>query len=327
MRQQSGALATLALITDSCFLSPERGRHDHCRQEALDLLEMNGGTDNEICAAILSNPEFAMQFYCQGAATACGNCGSLVLPGNLSCPECEEAFELTGALAIPEWQLRLVGKTLEIAVNTTEIANELLTYTINRTVRVIVLRNLLGQVQAMPLHLKAKEIREYILSLWPEGKMPAKDSWEFRFIRISAAFWTVAWPMLKTVFTLEEVDEWSTAMIRAVANSATKWADAEANPNDYAQTVRAIMDAEGFNKTAAINGLVPTDMQEQEYKQPDPLILHPATLIPRGWIITIGDSAFLTIPVTPDEREALETTYHNEAMGLDEFLSAYEGDE
>jgi hypothetical protein len=38
MRQQTATIATLGLIGESCFLSPERGRHGHCRRRALALL-------------------------------------------------------------------------------------------------------------------------------------------------------------------------------------------------------------------------------------------------------------------------------------------------
>jgi hypothetical protein len=117
-----------------------------------------------------------------------------------------------------------------VAIATRLVVDELLMVTIFRSVRLLVLRNLASQSDQDSWEMRAREIREMVLDAWPEGSKPGRDTWEFRFIRTCAVFWLVSWPMLKGRFTLDEIDGWSTKLVRAVAVSSQRWADAGADP-------------------------------------------------------------------------------------------------
>lgn len=321
MRRQTADVAVMQLIQESCFLSPERARHAACRAKALEILGLYDATDEAILAAISAHARFAMNFYCQGAATRCSGCGGLVGPGHLGCPECGQVLEQpVGVLARPEWETRLTTKALEVAITTALVVDDLLMVTIHRTVRLLVLRNLLSQSGQSHWKLRASEIRQTVLDAWPEGRKPDKESWEYRFIRACAVFWVVGWPMLKAAFTLPEVDErFNTRLVRAVSISAARWADAGADPDDYGHLVRGIMETDGLNKEKAILALSPADIVRADPADPaDPetqpaalaVVLHPPELFMRGTIAyTPLGVPWLAIPLEQAEVEALETRY------------------
>ncbi|MEI2691580.1 MAG: hypothetical protein V9H69_18510 [Anaerolineae bacterium] len=198
----------------------------------MELLALDATADDgTIERAIQAQPAFFYAFYCQGAAAVCAACGELIEPGQPACPNCGLALEEPlGLLARPEWERRLTTRGLEVAIATRLVVDELLMVTIFRSVRLLVLRNLANQSDQDSWEMRAREIREMVLDAWPEGSKPGRDTWEFRFIRTCAVFWLVAWPMLKGRFTLEEIDGWSTKLVRAVAVSSQRWADAERRP-------------------------------------------------------------------------------------------------
>jgi hypothetical protein len=152
-------------------------------------------------------------------------------------------------------------------------------HTILRSVRLLVLRNLAGQSDQDDWEVRAREIRELVLDAWPEGRKPGRDTWEYRFIRVCAVFWLLAWPMLKDRFTLEEIDGWSTKLVRAVAVSSQRWADAGADPADYAAAVDAILATSGINKEQAILALAPTNAAREQRSEPDKVVIHPPELV------------------------------------------------
>ncbi len=309
MRAQTATIAVLGLVTESCFLSPERGRHGHCRQRALELLEMDEAAgDGAIEQAIQSQPAFFYQFYCQGAAAVCAACGELIEPGEQACSQCGLALEEPlGLLAKPEWERRLTIRGLEVAIATRLVADELLMYTIFRSVRLLVLRNLANQSEQDSWEMRAREIREMVLDAWPEGRRPSRDTWEFRFIRACAVFWLVAWPMLKARFTLEQIDGWNTRLVRAAAVSSQRWADAGADPADYAAAVDAILRTAGINKEQAILALAPNDVARERRPEPGKVVIHPPELVwERAQRVRskLGDP-WLVIWLEPDEDEAL----------------------
>ncbi len=281
MRQQTGTIAALSLIEESCFMSPERGRHGHCRRRALALLGLDEQADDgTIEQAIRAQPAFFFQFFCQGAAALCASCGELIEPGALACAHCGLALEEPlGLLARPEWESRLTTRALEVAIATRLVADELLMHTILRSARLLVLRNLAGQSDEDDWEVRAREIRELMLDAWPEGVKPGRDTWEYRFIRTCAVFWLLAWPMLRATFTLDEIDGWSTKLVRAAAVSSQRWADAEADPADYAAAVEAILATAGINKEQAILALAPTDVVQEDRRAPAQVVIHPPELV------------------------------------------------
>jgi hypothetical protein len=309
MRQQAGTIAALTLLEESCLLSPERGRHGHCRAKALALLGLdeNAG-DGTIAAAVRAQPAFFFQFYCQGAAAMCASCGELIGPGEGGCQACGLALEEPlGLLARPEWESRLTTRALEVAIATRLVADELLMVTIFRSVRLLVLRNLAGQPDQDDWERRAREMRELVLDAWPEGRKPGRDTWEFRYIRTCAVFWLVAWPMLKGRFTLAEIDGWNTRLVRATAVSSQRWADAEAAPDDYAAAVEAILATPGINREQAIQALAPSDAVEEAQRPPAPVVIYPPELVwerARRARSRLGD-AWLLIHLEPAEDEAL----------------------
>lgn len=332
MRQQSAVAAVLSLIEQSCFLSPEKNKHEHCWGAAIENLGLeSGATDDEIRKAMLDSPAFLSQFYCQGAATGCAACGSLNGPGVRKCVECDEPIDLpVGVLAKSEWQTRLTTEALRVAITTHIVAGDLLSYTIHRTTRLMVLRNMLNHSDGMDWNLMARDVRNTIVDAWPEGMAPDKASWEWKFIRISAAFWIVAWPMLKKQFTLEEVDAWNTKMIRAAVVSATKWFDADADPEVYGQVVAGIMEDNSINKTAALAGVSPADMESDDEEEenavsitPPPVFIHPSDLITRGTVVATRSGFFLGVPITQDECDALAGAWGSKTTDIDEFLLAF----
>ena len=309
MRQQTATIAVLGLISESCFLSPERGRHRHCRQRALDLLGLDETADDgTIEQAIRAQPAFFFQFYCQGAAAVCAGCGELIEPGQPACSQCGVALEEPlGLLARPEWERRLTTRGLEVAIATRLVADELLMHTILRSVRLLVLRNLAGQSDQDDWEVRAREIRELVLDAWPEGRKPGRDTWEFRYIRSCAVFWLVAWPMLQERFTLAQIDGWNTRLVRAAAVSSQRWADAGAPPDDYAAAVQAILQTSGINREQAIQALAPTDAVAEDRRAPAAVVIHPPELVwerARRAHSRQGD-AWLLIRLEPAEEEAL----------------------
>lgn len=281
MRQQTATIAVLGLVSESCFLSPERGRHSHCRAKALTLLGLDQAAGDEaIEQAIQAQPAFFYAFYCQGAAAVCASCGELIEPGQPACAACGVAMEEPlGLLAKPEWERRLTTRGLEVAIATRLVADELLMHTIFRSVRLLVLRNLANQSKQDSWEVRAKEIRELVLDAWPETSKPGRDTWEFRFIRTCAVFWLVSWPMLRDRFTLEEIDGWSTKLVRAVAVSSQRWADAGADAADYAAALDAILDTTGINKEQAILALAPTNAAREQRPEPGKVVIHPPELV------------------------------------------------
>jgi RNA polymerase subunit RPABC4/transcription elongation factor Spt4 len=309
MRQQTATIATLGLISESCFLSPECVRHGHCRRRALELLALDATADDAaIERAIQPQPAFFYAFYCQGAAAVCASCGELIEPGEQACPNCGLALEeLLGLLAKPEWERRLTTRGLEVAIATRLVVDELLMYTIFRSVRLLVLRNLASQSEQDSWEMRAREIREMVLDAWPEGSKPGRDTWEFRFIRTCAVFWLVAWPMLKERFTLAEIDSWNTRLVRAAAVSSQRWADAGAPPDDYAAAVEAILQTTGINREQAIQALAPSNAVEEAQRPSAPVVIYPPELIyerARRARSRLGD-AWLLIHLEPAEDEAL----------------------
>lgn len=328
MRRQTAAAAVIMLLEGSCFLSPEEYRHEHCKDAALDLLglEYAATCNDDIRKAIVASETFPSQFYCQGAATGCANCGAMVPPGYSKCPDCNQEIDVpAGVLAKAEWQTHLTGAALQVAIATHLVAGDLLSYTIHRTTRLVVLRNMLNQSDNDDWGTRAREVRNYLLEQWPEGSQPDKDSWEFRFIRISAAFWLVAWPMLKKRFTLEEIDEWNTKMIRAAVVSATKWEDAGASSDSYAEIVKAITVSEDLDQVAAIKGVSPADM-EDENDEPEvkpKLFIHPPELVVRGKLVVTERGHFLGVPISEDEMEALLLVWGNPLIDIDDWMMNY----
>ena len=309
MRQQTATIAVLGLVSESCFLSPERGRHSHCRRRALELLALDATADDgTIERAIQSQPAFFYAFYCQGAAAVCASCGELIEPGQSQCSQCGLALEEPlGLLAKPEWERRLTTRGLEVAIATRMVADELLMHTIFRSVRLFVLRNLANQSQQDSWEMRAKEIRELVLDAWPETSRPGRDTWEFRFIRVCAVFWLVAWPMLRGRFTLDEIDGWSTKLVRAVAVSSQRWADAEADPADYAAAVEAILSASGISKEQAILALAPIGVAREQRPEPGKVVIHPPELVyerAKRAYSKLGDP-WLVIWLDPDEDRML----------------------
>ncbi|MFZ2361630.1 MAG: hypothetical protein WA040_19980 [Anaerolineae bacterium] len=281
MRQQTATIATLGLITENCFLSPERGRHGHCRRRALALLGLHETADDAaIERAIQAQPAFFYAFYCQGAAAVCAACGELIEPGQTMCSQCGLALEEPlGLLARHEWERRLTTRGLEVAIASRLVVDELLMVTIFRSVRLLVLRNLANQSDQDSWEMRAREIREMVLDAWPEGVRPSRDTWEFRFIRTCAVFWLVSWPMLRDRFTLDEIDGWSTKLVRAVAVSSQRWADAGADPADYAAAVDAILRTTGINKEQAILALAPIGVARERRIEPGKVVIHPPELV------------------------------------------------
>lgn len=311
MREQTGTIAALSLLEESCFLSPERGRHGHCRQRALELLALGENADDaRVAQAIRAAPTFFFQFYCQGAAAVCAACGELIEPGAFGCATCGQTLEEPlGLLTRPEWESRLTTRALEVAIATRLVADELLMVTIFRSVRLFVLRNLANQSDQESWERRAREVRELVLDAWPEGHKPGRDSWEFRYIRTCAVFWLVTWPMLKPRFTLEQIDGWNTRLIRAAAVSSQRWADAEANPEDYAAAVEAILETPGISREQAIQALAPSDAVEEAQRPPEPVVIYPQELVwerARRVRSRLGDP-WLLIWLEPDEDEALAT--------------------
>jgi hypothetical protein len=309
MRQQTATLATLGLISESCFLSPERGRHGHCRRRALELLALDATADDgTIERAIQMQPAFFYAFYCQGAAAVCVSCGELIEPGEPTCSQCGLALEEPlGLLARPEWERRLTMRGLEVAIATRLVVDELLMITIFRSVRLLVLRNLANQSDQDSWEMRAREIREMVLDAWPEGVRPGRDTWEFRFIRTCAVFWLVSWPMLRDRFTLDEIDGWSTRLVRAVAVSSQRWADAGAIPADYAAALEAILATTGINKEQAILALTPTNAAREQRPEPAKVVIHPPELVyerAKRAYSKFGDP-WLVIWLDPDEDRML----------------------
>lgn len=314
MRRQAADAAVTQLIQESCFLSPERQRHDACRAKALEIFGWQDATDAAIIVAIQGHARFALDFYCLGAALNCAACGALVGPGYPACPECGLVIEQpVGILAKPEWETRLTTKALEVAITTSLVADDLLMYTIHRTIRLFVLRNQLNQSTLDNWQTRVREIRQALLDAWPEGREPDKDSWEYRFIRTSAAFWVVAWPMLKGFLSLNEVDAFTTKLVRAIATSATRWADAGADPLDYGQLVSRILASASIDKVRAISALSPADIAPAEgdtAPKAGKVVLHPPELLMRGSIAYTPQGApWLAIPLHPPEVDALAATY------------------
>lgn len=334
MRRQAATQSVVALIEETCFLSPEKARHGHCRIAALTILGLSyeGTSDAQIKSAIAKSETFVSQFYCRGAATTCANCGLMVLPGYTECPSCEQKIDVpAGVLAIPEWQTRLTSQALRVAITTHLVAGDLLSYTIHRTTRLIILRNMLSQSDAESWERRAEEVRNFILDHWPEDHQPKRDSWEFRFIRISAAFWLVAWPMLKKEFTLDQVDSWNTMMIRAAVTSAVKWQDAGASPEAYASIVSEIVQTPDLNQVAAVRGVSPADLmdaeEEEEPASSPPLFIHPPELLVRGQLVVTDNGSFLGVPISEQEMEALMMTWGNRVINIDEWLLNYNNKE
>jgi hypothetical protein len=331
MRQQSAVTAVLSLIEQSCFFSPEKNRHGHCRQAAIEHLGLHfAATDSEINKAMLSSPAFLSQFYCQGAATGCAACGSLNGPGVRKCIECGENIDLpVGLLAKAEWQTRLTTEALRVAITTHIVAGDLLSYTIHRTTRLLVLRNMLNHSDDTDWNLMARDVRNTIVDAWPEGLQPDKASWEWKFIRISAVFWIVVWPMLKGKFTLDQIDTWNTKEIRAAVVSATKWFDAGADPEVYGTVVDSIMKDETINRTAALAGVSPADAENDDDDgdavsiTPPPIFIHPLDLVSRGTVVATRKGFFLGVPISQDECDALAGAWGNKTTDIDEFLSAF----
>ena len=308
LRRHAAGLAAAQLVQESCFLSPERARHGACRQQALALLGLDDAGDDQFLAAIQADPAFAQAFHCQGAAAVCAACGGLAGPGALACPECGQALaQPVGVLARPEWERRLVTRGLEIAITTTLVADSFLMHSIQRTVRLLVLRNLLGQSPLDDWRVRVREVRATVLDAWPEARRPGSDTWEYRFIRACAVFWVLAWPMLAEGFTLEEVDGWSSKLVRAAAVSSQRWAEAGADPATYGRLVRGIMDAEGLQREQALLALAPNDLAGEGTVPAGAVVLHPPELVYERSVRALDSAGtpWLLIELAPEEDQVL----------------------
>lgn len=336
VRFELAGAATLEILETSCFLSSEAWRHVSCRTKALEFMGLGKeASDAEIVNFIEKHPSFGLQgFYCQGAAVICGECGGIIGPGYRACPSCGVTLdEPIGILAKPEWETRVTLTSLDVIIATTLLINNLLGQNIHKTIKLLVLRNLINQSPLATWNARVNEIRNTIVDRWPEGHKPETTSWQYKFIRVSAIFWVVAWPMLKKYFTLEEVDEiFNTRLVRAVGISAPKWYDAGADPDVYGKLMRLIIDADGLDKEAAIKGLSPNDIQSAENVAASGnakvMVLHPPELIVRGNIVrSQSGSALLAVAVTEDEVQILESQYGLSELDYSELISQLEGDD
>lgn len=272
MREDAARMATTSLLQGSCFLSPERARHAECRDVAREMLGFTPDAgDNQIIAAINRDDAFPMAFYCRGAAGSCAKCGGLIGPGRGRCPECGQVLEVpVGLLAKPEWELRLTTEALQVAVTTTVVADDFLTFTMMRTVRLFVLRNLLSQSEQHSWQSRAAEIRDTVLNVWPEDRRPDKDTWQARYLRMAATFWIVVWPMLEKHVSLDTVDGWTSRMFKAVTASGLRWHEAQANPALFGPLVAEIIASADINHERAIQALSPADLVEIEEEDDQP---------------------------------------------------------
>lgn len=316
-RRQAAVSAVIGLIEETCFWSSESLRHQHCYEAALECLGLsvhNYETEDEMNAAIRFGIEqnignFIYDWYCEGAATTCTNCGALVEPGYQSCPECNNKFTTAiGVLAKPEWELRLATRVLEIAVNTTIVIDELLTHAINQTVKLIVVRNLLNQGEHDDWKARIKAIQAHVIDAWPEDGRPDKTSWEWRYARECATFWVVAWPMLKKCFTLQDLEKFSTKIIRAIAVSSRRWAEEGADPEVYCKIIKGLLESTGIDKERAIRELYPEDADpEQSSREKEPMVVfHAPEILARGKIARNDEGKpWLSTPLQEQEVEIL----------------------
>ena len=331
MRSQAANIACLQLIRDSCFLSPDVRRHRACRNEALRILEHEEASDEILDEDIRDGiNDFAMKFYCRGAASQCASCGEMIPNGSKACLVCGQVIdEPAGILAKPTWENRLTLTAFEVAIATSVAVDGLLTYSINRTVRLIVLRNLLHQSDRDNWKIRAHEIRESLLDRWPDEQKPDPSSWQIRFIRACAAFWLVGWPMLESQFDLAEIDQkFNSRLVRAVSISAARWLEADQDGEDYGRLVRGIIDTNGIDKEKAILAISPADLEQAESGN-DPrekqVVLHPPELLMRGTIShTVSGEAWLNIPLSDDEKEILESNFGVVEMPYEDLRAKFE---
>lgn len=314
MRRQVANVAVLALIEESCFLSPEALRHELCRDIARELVGWQDEYGPSAMAdAIRRHPTFAMDFYCRGAAHVCGRCGAVVAPGHKACPDCTSPIEHQDILLRPAWETRLVTKGLEVAITTSLAADGLVMVTLHRTTRLFALRNLLNHSAKADWQLRTKHIRAAILDAWPEGKKPEHDSWEVRWLRESATFWVLVWPHLAAYLTLEQVDALNTRFIRAITASAVKWTTAGGDMDLFARLVDGVLKLDGVDKVAALAALRPDGMAgdaDRAAGKGKQSVLQPAELLRRGELVeTFPGGAALVIELDEAEVALLETGY------------------
>lgn len=324
-RRQAAVRAVTSLIEETCFWSTQSLRHQHCYEHALEMLGLSVHdceTEDEMNAAIRYGIEqnrgnFIHDWYCEGAATTCTNCGTLVEPGYQFCPDCNQKFTTQVAvLTKPEWELRLTTRVLEIAINTSILSDELLTGAIFQSVRLIVVRNLLNQSEHDDWKGRIKAIQAHVIDAWPEDSRPDKTSWEWRYARECATFWVVAWPMLKKCFTLADIEKFSTKIIRAIAVSSRRWAEEGADPDVYCKIIKGLLESTGIDKERAIRELYPEDADpEQSNREPEPtVVFHAPEILARGKIARNDEGKpWLTTPLEEQEVDILVNQF-----GIDE---------
>jgi hypothetical protein len=237
----------------------------------------------------------------------------VVAPGHTACPDCSSAIEHQETLQRPAWETRLVTKGLEVAITTSMAADGLVMYTLHRTTRLFALRNLLNHAARTDWQLRAKHIRAAILDAWPEGKQPAHDSWEVRWLRESATFWVLVWPPLSAYLTLEQVDALNTRLVRAITASAVKWTTAGGDMDLFARLVDGVLHLEGVDRVAALAALRPDIVAGPGDPAAAPArqaVLQPAALLRRGALVeTFAGGTALVIELAAEEVEVLESSY------------------
>ncbi len=336
MRRQTANLATQQLIKDSCFLSAEANRHTRCREKAIEILGYTPEAIAQLTDDDLDNDirdglqDFAMKFYCRGASIRCGSCGDMIPNGARACPKCGVIVtEPAGVLAKPEWETRLTLTAFEVAIASSIITDDLMMYSIHNTVRLLVLRNLLNQSEDDHWKVRVHDIRQHMLDRWPDGRKPENGSWQIRFIRASAVFWLLGWWALEDYFTIEEVDRmFNTHLVKAVAVSVGRWADAGAYLDDYGRLVHGIMNTPGINREKAILAISPEDLKSAETDddtREKQIVLHPPELLSRGTITySVQGEPWLVIPVKPPEVEILEARFEVTELSYSDLIAKLE---
>lgn len=336
MRRQTANLAALQLIKDSCFLSAEANRHTHCREKAIEIMGYTPETIAQLTDDDLDDDirdglqDFAMKFFCRGASITCWSCGNLIPNGARACQKCGVIVtEPAGVLAKPEWETRLTLTAFEVAIASSLITDELMMYSIHSTARLLVLRNLLNQSENDHWKVRAHDIRQHMLDRWPDGRQPETGSWQIRFMRASAVFWLLGWPALRNYFSMEAVEKlFNTHLIKAVAVSVGRWADADVDLDDYGRLVHGIMLTPGINKEKAIRAISPEDLKEAETGEDArerQIVLHPPELLTRGMITySATGEPWLVIPVKQPEVEILEARFEVTELSYSDLIAKLE---
>lgn len=236
--------AAIKMITESCFLSPERARHLFCEERAAEIIG-----DDPTEEAMLEYESFFAKFWCSGAAVACTNCGILIPPGENKCADCGNKIELVPALlSQPEWHKAVVSRGIHDLATALGGLTRYFSGFLFAAARIMVTQGWIdvGRPDAVV------ELRETLHDMLVD---PDKQAWHYKWASACSYFWVQVWPWLEQQgFSLADTDALSTEQVEEAVRKYRQATRTSGNMEEIASNVALVLKEGGNPRNVALDG-------------------------------------------------------------------------